>query len=176
MAAVTPKAALITAYETMGTSSPTFATPLTFGGRLRSIISITDVAAADSDADVFHVTPVFASWRIDSIRVKCDAITSGTDYNLGLYSTAAADVDENVYGDAVNLATAITSLPIDVLDEIRDIALGAQAVWADAGAASLAASLAQAGRGWYYLTWTAITVGSAAGQIATRVHYVDGGS
>lgn len=167
MAAVAPKAALITAYETIGTSSPSFATPLTFGGRLRSIVSVTDVAAADADNDVFHVTPVYSSWRIDGIPVKCDAITSGTDYNLGLYTTAGVDVDENVYGDAQTFATAITSLPVDLLDEIRDIALGAQAVWADAGASADT-------RRFYYLTYTAITVGSAAGQIVTRVRYVDG--
>jgi hypothetical protein len=169
MAAVAPKAALITAYETLGTSSPTFANPLTFGGRIRSIVSVTDVAAADSDADVFHVCPVYSSWRLDSIRVKCDAITSGSDYNLGLYTTAAVDVDENVYADAQTFATAITSLPVDLIEEIRDIALAAQAVWADAGAT-------EDSRRFYYLTYTAITVGSAAGQIATRVHYVDGGS
>lgn len=169
MTAVAPKAALVTAYETIGSSSPTFANPLTFGGRLRSIVSVTDIAAADSTADICHITPVYSSWRLDAIRVKCDALTSGTDYNLGLYTTAAVDVDENVYGDAIDLSSAITTLPIDALDEIRDIALGAQAVWADAAAPSDS-------RRFYYLSWTLITPGSAAGQIVTRVHYVDGGS
>jgi hypothetical protein len=169
MAAVAPKAALITAFETLGSNAPTFNNPLTFGGRLRSIVSVTDIAAADSTADICHVTPLYSSWRIDGIPVKCDALTSGSDYNLGLYTTAGVDVDENVYGDAIDLSSAITSLPIDALDEIRDIALGAQAVWADAGASADT-------RKWYYLSWTLITPGSAAGQIVTRVRYVDGAS
>ena len=169
MAAGTPKAALITAYETLGTASPTFANPLTFGGRLRSIVSVTDVAAADVDTDIYHVTPVYSSWRLDAIRAKCDAITAGTAYDLGLYTTAAVVNDVDYYATNVDFSSALTTLPVDLLDEARDIALGAQAVWADAAATADS-------RRFYYLSYTADTVGSAAGQIVTRVHYVDGGS
>ncbi len=172
MTAVAPKSSLITSFEThVGSAAPTFGNPLTQGGRLRSIVAVSDVAAADSTADIIHVAPLFSSWRVDGIPVKCDALTSGTDYNLGLYSVTAgvagAVAAESAYADAIDLSSAITKLPVDLLDQFRDIALGAQQVWADAGASS-------DGKNWYFLSWTLITPGSAAGQIATRIRYVDG--
>ena len=106
---------------------------------------------------------------LDAIRAKCDAITAGTAYDLGLYTTAAVVNDVDYYATNVDFSSALTTLPVDLLDEARDIALGAQAVWADAAATADS-------RRFYYLSYTADTVGSAAGQIVTRVHYVDGGS
>lgn len=165
MTAVTPKAALVTAYETLGGASASFASALTFGGRVRSIVSVTDIAVADSNGDIFHVTPIYSSWRLDRILVKNDAITGGTSYDLGIYTTAGVAVAVHEYASAVDMSTARTSSPIDLLDEDRDIALGAQAVWADAGQSSDPGT-------WYYLSYTANTAGSGAGQIVTRVHYV----
>ena len=167
MTAVAPKASLITNFETLGGSAAVYANPLTFGGRLRSIVSVTDIAAADSTADICHVTPLYSSWRIDGIPAKCDAITAGTSYDLGLYTTAAVVVDVDAYASAVDFSSAITTLPVDLLDEARDIALGAQTVWADAAATTDS-------RKFYYLSYTLNTPGSAAGQIVTRVRYVDG--
>lgn len=173
MTAVAPKSSLITAYESRGLGAPSFGNPLVQGGRLRGIVAVTDVAAADSDADLFHVCPVFTSWRIDGIPVKCDAITAGSAYELGLFSITsayvAAAVDADCYATAFDMSTAITKLPVDLREEALDIALAAQAVWQDpTGGASADPKT------WYYLTYTGTTVGSAAGQIVTRVRYVDG--
>lgn len=171
MAAVAPKSSLITAFETRQTAAPSLLTPLTFGGRLRSILAVTDVAAADSNADTFQITPLYTSWRIAHIWTKCDAITAGTAYELGLNSVTAAFVtaviDADCYATAWDPSSAITSLPVDLKNEALDIALNAQAVWQDpTGGASTDP------KAWYYLAWTATTVGSAAGQIVCSISYV----
>lgn len=173
MAAVAPKSSLITAFETRQTAAPSLLTPLTFESRLREIVAVTDVAAADSDADTFQVSPVFSSWRISEILVTCDAITSGSAYEVGLNSVTAAFVtaviDADCYAATQTMATAITMLPIDVGFKTRDIAVAAQQVWQDpTGGASTDP------RAWYYLAYTATTVGSAAGQIMTRIRYAKG--
>jgi hypothetical protein len=172
MTAVAPKAALVTAFESQGTSAATFASPLTFGGRVRSIVSVTSVAAADSDLDIFHVTPVYSSWRIDRILSKNTAITAGTAYECGLYQTSlfsTAVVDIDVYAATQTFAVAIATLPLDLVEQVRALTTSAQAVWQDAAATADT-------RRWYYLSYTATTAGTAAGTISTRVHYVDGGS
>lgn len=173
MTAVTPKATSVLNYETRGVGAATFNDPITFGGRLRAIISVTDIAAADSDADIWHVAPVYSSWRIDSMPTKCDAITGGTSYELGLYTIsaafAAAALDIDCYATHVDFSTAITSLPVDLKNEALDIALNAQRIWQDpTGGAS------SDPKTWYYLSYTATTAGSGAGQIVTSIRYVDG--
>lgn len=173
MAAVTPKNPSVTAFETRLTAAPSMLTPLTFGGTLKSIISVTDIAAADSNADTFQVAPVFSSWRIAHIFTKCDAITAGTAYDLGLNSVTAAYVtaviDADCYATDWDPSSAITTLPVDLKNEALDIALNAQAVWQDpTGGASTDP------RAWYYLAFTADTVGTAAGQISQSIQYVDG--
>lgn len=172
MAAVAPKSSLITAFETRGTAAPSMLTPLTFGGKLRSIIAVTDVAAADSDADTFQIMPVFSSWRMAHIFTKTDAITAGTAYELGLNSVTAAFVtaviDADCYATAQTMATAITALPVDLKNEALDIANNAQAIWQNPTGGASADPQA-----FYYLAWTATTVGSAAGQIVVDAHYVE---
>ena len=170
MAAVAPKSSVITAFETRLTAAPSTLTPLTFEGRLREIVAVTDVAAADSDADIFYIAPVHSSWRISEIPVACDAITNGTAFELGLYSVTAAYVaaviDIDCYAASQTMATAITTLPADYKYKTLDIALAAQQVWQDpTGGAS------SDPRTFYYLTWTATTVGTAAGQIMTRIRF-----
>ena len=170
MAAVAPKSSVITAFETRQTAAPSLLTPLTFEGRLREIVAVTDVAAADSDADTFMIAPVHSSWRISEIPTACDAITNGTAYELGLYTVTAAYVtavlDIDCYASAQTMASAITTSPIDLKYEALDIALAAQQVWQDpTGGAS------SDPRTFYYLAWTATTVGTAAGQIMTRIRF-----
>lgn len=171
MVAVAPKSSLITAFETRGTAAPSLLTPLTFRGRMRSILAVTDVAAADSDADTFMIAPVHSSWRIAHIWTKCDAITGGTAYDLGIYSVTAsfvtAAIDVDCYATDQTMATAITTLPVDLKNEALDIALNAQQVWQDPTGGASADPKA-----FYYLAWTADTVGTAAGQIVTSTQYI----
>lgn len=137
--------------------------------RCKEIVEVLEVVAADSDGDVLLVCPIHSSWRIVDIMVMNDAITSGTDYDIGIHKTTAEGgtvVDANAYADAVDMSSARTAWT-SVGFEIRGIEKAEQQVWQDAG-------LSSDPQEWYYLSITAVTVGSADGTIAVRVIVADG--
>lgn len=144
------------------TKNPTTATE----GSARISSATIAVAAADDDGSLYYVLPVRSSWSIKHIWVYNDAITSGTDYDVGLYSTAStpASVSAQAYGSAVSMASARTTSPADVLFEAKDIINVNKKVWEDAG-------LSADSNVWYWLTLKANTVGTAAGDITLVVHY-----
>jgi hypothetical protein len=145
-----------------GTKNPTTATE---GAAFISSATVS-VAAADDNDSLYFVLPVFSSWSIKHIWTRCDAITSGSDYNVGLFTTAATPVvvSENCYADAIDLSTAIDKLPIDASFEARNITGVNNKVWQDAG-------LTTDPQVWYYLTFKGVAVGSAQGDISVTVHY-----
>ena len=164
--------AVVTTYSTEATNhksventkNPTTATE----GALKCSSATVAIASGDDDASIFPMLPVRSSWSIKHIWVYCDALTSGTDFNVGLYTTAATpvDVDENCYADAINLSSAITTLPIDAAYEIRNITAVNNKVWQDAG-------LSADSNVWYWLTLTSVTIGSAAGDVTFVVEYTE---
>lgn len=146
------------------TKNPTTATE----GKLHVSSATVAVAAADDDGSKFFMLPVFSKWSIKHIWVYNDAITAGTSYDVGLYTTAATPVvvDADAYGSAVDMSSARTSAPVDVAYEARDIIKVNKMVWEDA------ALTADSGA-WYWLALTANTVGSAAGDITIIVEYTE---
>ena len=146
------------------TKNPTTATE----GTLKCSSATISVAAADDDGSKYFILPVHSSWSIKHIWTRCDAITSGTVFDVGLYTTAATPVvvDADCYATNVDLSTAITTLPIDVAFEARNITDVNDKVWEDAG-------LTAESNTWYWLTFTGDTVGSAQGDITVTVHYTE---
>jgi len=137
------------------------------GGRLREIVATVEVAVADTDLSVYRLARVHSSWRISAIQIFNDTNASGTDFNLGLYATAAdggAVVDDNVYGDAISMASARV-VPLDATFEIRGIEKIEQEVWQDAGLSSDTGV-------WYDIALTGIVVGTDDGTISARIQYV----
>lgn len=147
-----------------GTKNPTTATE----GNMRVSSATISVAAADSDGDIYHVLPVRSNWSIKSIRVYNDAITSGTSYDLGIYTTAATPVvvDVDAYASAVDMSSARTSAPIDLAFEARNITAVNQKVHQDGAVTTDPGA-------WYWLSLTANTVGSAQGDITLIVEYTE---
>ena len=164
--------AIVTTYSTEATNhksventkNPTTATE----GTLKCSSATVAVAAADDDTSTFYMVPVRSSWSIKHIFTYCDAITSGTVWDVGLYTTAATPVavDADCYAQNVDLSSAITSLPIDCAYEVRNITAVNNKVWQDA-------ALTADSNVWYWLTLTADTIGSAAGDITVVVHYTE---
>ena len=150
-----------------------------YGGRQRIIKDYVSVAAADDDTSTYRLCRVLSHWVLHSIRVRCTAITGGTDYDCGLYSIDdGAAVDADLYADGFTVATACPAVPhaaasasflelrfgdasTAVLTDINN------QVWEDVGL-SEDSGLA------YDLVLTANTVGTAAGTIAFEVHYSAG--
>ena len=137
--------------------------PRVHQSRSRVVKQSVAIAATDNDGDVFLVAPVHSSWCIDSIAVLNDAITGGTDYDVGLYEIAETVVDADAYASGVDMSSARTA-PLDVAFEARDVANVQNAVWQDAGPSADPQK-------WFYLALTANTAGTAAGDIAVIIRY-----
>jgi len=136
-------------------------------GVCKQIVATVAVAAADDDTSVFRLCRVHSSWTLPSCILFNDALTSGTDWDLGLYQTAengGAEVDKDVYADGFSLATA-SVVGVERAFGTRDINKVENRVWQDAGLS--------ADPGVFYdLCLTANTIGSAAGDITAIVSYV----
>lgn len=139
-------------------------------GRLREQVAKVEVAAADDDGSVYRLFRVWSGWRISTLEVAGDALTSGTAFEVGVYQTAengGAVVDADEFASAVDLssATALTDKTYEaVATEIDKIEMP---LWERIG------ETADTKR-WYDIALTATTVGSVAGTIAGRLRYVDG--
>lgn len=136
------------------------------GAPLLSMVATLAVAAGDDDTSVYRFCRLPSNAVIMKIDLFNDAITAGTDYNLGLYQTAAnggADADENLFGDAIDLSSARVA-PLDATHEILDINKAEKRVW------ELLGLSADSGRE-YDLCLTGVTVGTSAGDITVKVYY-----
>ncbi len=118
------------------------------------------VASGDDDGSVYRCfTGVPSSMVPVKITIHNTAITSGTDYDLGLYETnGGAVVDKDILADGISMASART-VATENNAGLTTIAIGD-------GAETLGELSAQtdvdAG---YDIAFTANTVGSAAGTI-----------
>lgn len=162
--------AVVTTYSTETTNHKSLANtknPTTASeGSVFSSSATVAVAAGDDDTSTFYMLPVMSNWSIKSIKVYNDAITGGTGYDVGIYTQATTPVavDDDCYASAISLATASTT-GTEVAFEARNITAVNNQVWQDAGVASEPEAT------WYYLTLTADTVGTAAGDISVVVTY-----
>lgn len=142
---------------------------LSSGSESIVIIKTFEVAAADDDGSVYRVfKEVPSSYIPVQIDILCDAITNGTDYDLGLYKTGlGAVVDKDVLMDGQTLATALTRATgqglglgaVDRADATKT--LGQLSAQTNVDAA-------------YDIALTANTVGSAAGTVTVIAHFVQG--
>lgn len=147
-----------------GTKNPTTATE----GNLRVSSATYAVAAADNDGDIYCMVPIRSNWSLKAIRVYNDAVTGGTSYDLGIYTTAATPVvvDADAYASAIDMSSARTSAPLDAAFQARNITAINNKVWQDAG-------LSADSGAWYWLALTANTVGTAAGDITIVIEYTE---
>lgn len=144
---------------------------LTAAGKLTSAISsqgtgtvtmvaTVAVAADDDNGSVYRLFPSIPSSLVPiNICVQNTAITSGTDFDLGLYKVkGGAVVDKDILADGLNLSSAVTvatwnnagMTTIGIADGLKDLAtLGAETS-PDAA---------------YDICLTANTVGTAAGTV-----------
>ncbi len=151
-------------------------------GRLRIKSATVAVLAADDDTSVYRFFRVKSTDSIKSLRLSHDSITSGSDYDCGLHQTAAnggAVLDADLYADGFTVAVACPSVPHVVAtapylelrfgdattSNINDIN---NQVFDDAGLTQATAADE------YDLTFTANTVGSAAGDLTLVMYYTAG--
>lgn len=142
------------------------------GGILKEQVGTVEIAAADDNNSVYRVGRVHSSWRISDIIRYNDAITSGTDFDVGLYDTAAnggAVINVNAFADAVSLASASVTGTNDLYEAGSDVGVEdiEQEVWQMAGLSSDPNKFMD-------VCYTGVTVGSGAGTLSVKIRYVDG--
>lgn len=127
-------------------------------GDIVQAIVTEEVAAADDDGSTYLLfKDVPSSFRPTELTVMCDAITGGTDYDIGVYnSETGAVVDKDLLMDGQTLATASR-----VLDGLQTVDI------ADLGKtiAELLGLTPSTAKSRYDIVLTGNTVGSAAGTV-----------
>lgn len=126
-----------------------------------------ETAAADDDGSVYRIIKGIPSNLIPfQITICCDAITGGTDWDLGVYKTdLGAVVDKDILMDGQTLASALT--------RATGHQLGLGIVNVDKVGATLAQLSGQTNPDDSYdLALTANTVGSAAGTISVLAEFI----
>lgn len=133
-----------------------------------------ETAAADDDGSVYRLfKSVPADYIPAKIDIACDAITGGTDWDLGFYKTTvggvAGDVvDKDKLADGIDLSSAVAfASAIDGLQTL-DINEVQERIYTLAGD-----TLDDHEQG-YDIALTANTVGSAAGTISVKAWFVQG--
>lgn len=152
-------------------ATPAVKNPLyLMGGVLREARGTVEIAAADCANSVYRLVRVHSSWLISEIKRFNDAITSGTDYDVGLYETAengGAVKNVNCFADAISLASASLTGTQDMFEAGADEGVEdlEKRVWEYAG------DTADPGK-FYDLAYTGVTPGSGAGTLSVIVRYV----
>ena len=138
-------------------------------GRKRAVCATLEAVSGDSIASIYRMVRLHSSWRVTSIILLCDAITTCAA-DLGLYQTIASPTNGGLvasvscYATAASLATASVT-GIELAYEFKDVANIQRQVWQDAGAT------ADTNR-WYDLAFTLTAAAGSAGTISLEVTYV----
>src|SRR3990167_1747900 len=131
-------------------------------------VGTVEISSADDDTSVYRFVRIPSGARVNKIEALTDAITGGTDYNLGLYKPAdvggGAVVDDNLFADALDLSSGNT-IPVEVTFDQQDIADIEKRVWELLG-------LSADPHTEYDVALTAVTAGTGAGTVSLRMTYV----
>lgn len=132
-----------------------------YAGTVKTVIQTFEVAAADDDGSVYRLARISDSDVLLRATIMCDAITGGTDYDLGLYQkgTSGAVLDKDCFMDGQTLASASK-----VLDGLQTVGIEnrTKEIW------SLLAGITSQTRdenNEYDIALTGNTVGTAAGTV-----------
>jgi hypothetical protein len=144
-------------------------------GKQRALVETFEIAAADNNADTYTLFPVSLDARIDDLQIFNDAITGGTDYDIGFYKItdndlgAAIDADKLMDGQSMasarNVWTSVLGLGTSAVDLGTE---GAEKVWELCGYASIDAARDANQTNQVYVVITANTVGTAAGSLSVK--------
>jgi len=119
------------------------------------------IAAADDDTSKYVLARVPSNAVLSNqSEIENDAITGGTDFNVGFYYIDGTAIDDNALLDALDLSSATTTKLLSGVDKnIRN-----QEVWQLAGLSEDPKKLID-------IVLTSVTVGTAAGDITMETFY-----
>lgn len=144
----------------------------TRGADLIVMVQSFEIVSATADADVLRlfpsVNPALIPVRID---IVCDAITGGTDYDLGLYlPEGGAVLDKDCLMDGQTLATASTLVaPLNGMGAVDKANIGKKLYELLATPEAVGAI-----KGGYDIALTANTAGSGEGTVTVIGYFAEG--
>jgi hypothetical protein len=155
----TKNSTLVTNFE----ASPQVANePANLHGVLRVAQGTIELAAGDSnDDDVVMLAPIPSNATVSQLFIGSDTLGGSCTFNVGIYTTAGAVKDEDVFATAVADAAAMT----DVRFEAADINTAGQKMYELAGDSSDPG-------GYYYIAATMAAEGGTAGTMSFNIQYV----
>lgn len=126
------------------------------------------ITSTNNNGSTYRFMKLPSNACVVDLRLYCAAVTNGTGYDLGLYSTSDGAVAvDNVYGTGIDMSVAKTGT-VNYAQSARANTLHRQKVWADAGVG--------ADSGLYYdLVLTADTAGDTVTVtcLCTAMYYID---
>tara|TARA_E500000178_G_scaffold331847_1_gene365120 strand:- start:2341 stop:2820 length:480 start_codon:yes stop_codon:yes gene_type:complete len=155
----TKNSTLVTNFE----ASPQVANePANLHGVLRVAQGTIELAAGDSnDDDVVMLAPIPSNATVSQLFIGSDTLGGTCTFNVGIYTTAGAVKDEDVFATAVADAAAMA----DVRFEAADINTAGQKMYELAGDSSDPG-------GYYYIAATMAAEGGTAGTMSFNIQYV----
>lgn len=142
------------------------------GSIVRAIPFSFEVAAADDDGSIYRFARISAQAIVVGVYMNNDAITAGTDYDLGIYKTldlGGAVIDKDCLIDGMSMATDRTA-GAWVVPTVADGANMGKRVGILAGKTADNINTL----GGVDVAFTGNTVGTAAGTIAGVLFVIDG--
>lgn len=133
----------------------------TSGSSVLRQVETVAIAAADDDTSTYVIARVPSNAVLSNqSEIENDAITGGTDFNVGFYYTDGTVIDDNALLDALDLSTAKTTKLLSGIDKnIRG-----NEVWQLAGLTADPKKMID-------IVLTSVTVGTAAGDITMETFY-----
>ena len=163
--AIVDKAGSVNNLSSVDTSKLLIAQNVTNGGKIRIIRDTVEIAAGDDNGSKYRFARIPANAVIKEITIACDAITGGTDFDLGFYdvpdTNSGAVIDADALVDGQTLASASRTLDGTSNVNIADLHKKA---WEIAG-------LSEDPNKQFDIVLTGNTVGTAAGTVTITVIY-----
>jgi hypothetical protein len=134
------------------------------GANIKMSVGTVEVAAADDNDSVYRMVRLPSNAIVYRIETMNDAITGGTDFDIGLYkieTDGGLVADKDRFASAIDMSTA-RSLALDAGFEALGIEQVEKRLWELLGLASDPQTS-------YDLSYHANTVGSGAGTLSMRV-------
>jgi len=146
------------------------------GTGLKVLRKTIPIAAADSNTSKFLIAQIPANAILLDIKVRCTALTGGTDFDIGLYDAVdfgGEVIDADLFADGLDLSSAkARGAELSGIAELS-LANGAKKVFQLANENSdPVRALSSGERTVYDLVLTANTIGTAAGTVEVDVYFI----
>ena len=141
---------------------PVLNNPAELAGVVRTASGTVELAAGDStDNDIVMLAPIPSNAAVPQLFIGSDTFGGSCTFNVGIYTTAGAVKDEDVFATSVADAAGMT----DVRFEVADLNTGSKKLW------ELAGDSTDPG-GYYYIAVTFSATGGTAETMNWNISYV----